>query len=71
MSKGKKMAERIGEKIREARKAAKLTQVELAEKLGVQQPLISDWERGDSIPTVASLVRLAPILNVDPGALIG
>ena len=42
----------IGQKIRAARKAAKLTQVELAEKIGAKQSHISDWENGNHLPSL-------------------
>jgi transcriptional regulator with XRE-family HTH domain len=35
-----------GARIREARKAAGLTQSELGERVGVRQSVVSDWERG-------------------------
>lgn len=50
----------IGETIRAARLDAGLSQVALAERIGVEQPLISDYERGvrrPSIDTVAAIVR--------------
>lgn len=44
--------------IRELRKALMLTQVEFAEKLGVQQPIISSWERGGHGPSLGSYKKL-------------
>ncbi len=38
-------------RLREARKAARLTQSQLAERLGVSQPLICEWESGrEAVP---------------------
>ena len=38
-------------RLRDARRSSGLTQYELAEKLGVSQPLVCDWESGkDPIP---------------------
>ena len=52
----------IGTQIRSARHAAGLSQVALAEALGVQQGVISFWERGRS-PDTATLVRIAAALS--------
>ena len=40
----------VGQKIRELRKKAGLTQQQVAEKMGVQSPTISQWETGRFIP---------------------
>lgn len=42
-------AYRLGEKIREARKQAGLTQEQLGEKIGVQKSQISKMEKGKSV----------------------
>ena len=52
------------ERIRVARLAAGLTQVEVANRLDVQQGTVSAWETGRKIPTAANLIRLAALLNV-------
>lgn len=50
-------------RLREARKAARLTQYQLAEKLGVSQPLVCDWENGkESVPD-AQKVKLVKVLG--------
>ena len=46
------------ELIREARLAAGLTQEELADRAGVTQSVISDYERGRRQPTLPNLERL-------------
>lgn len=43
------------------RERAKLTQVELAELLGVTQSAVSNWEAGLNMPTVANLSAMASI----------
>ncbi|MCB9895044.1 MAG: helix-turn-helix domain-containing protein [Planctomycetes bacterium] len=45
------MARWFRKRLKEAREAAELTQQALATKLGVSQPYLSGWERGDSRPT--------------------
>lgn len=49
--------EKIGAFIAECRKRKKLTQLELAEKLGVTDRSVSNWENGVCLPD-ASLYRL-------------
>lgn len=40
-----------------------MTQTELAEKIGVRQAAISEYESGEKIPGVENLIRLADALN--------
>jgi len=54
---------RIGNQITCLRKQNKLTQDELAEKLGVSVQSISKWENGHSLPETTSLPLLAKLLN--------
>ena len=49
---------------------AGMTQKELAERVGVSQSQIADWERGRNLPSVQSCVRLARALGVDPGMIV-
>lgn len=43
--------------IRTARRDAKLTQAQLAERLGTTQPVVARLERADANPTLATLER--------------
>jgi DNA-binding XRE family transcriptional regulator len=45
--------------VAEARHKAKLTQAELAEKIGTSQATIARWERGSVMPSTKSLKRVA------------
>ena len=56
--------EKIGQFIKQIRKDNKLTQKELAKKLGVSDKAISKWETGVSIPDTTMLVPLAELLGV-------
>lgn len=47
------------------RKANKLTQLELAEKVGYSDKAVSRWEHGEVTPDVETLARLADVYNVD------
>jgi transcriptional regulator with XRE-family HTH domain len=51
-------------KLSKLRKAKDITQVELAQKLGVTQSTVSMWERGVSIPQTKDLGNIAQTLGV-------
>ncbi len=59
--------ENVAAQIREKRIAAALSQAELAEKLGVSQVLISNWERAKLSPSPAHQTKLAKILGAENG----
>lgn len=56
--------------IKRARKVAKLTQVQLAEKMGCSQQEIQRWEAGKVSPTTKTLKKIAEALGCSPGDLI-
>ena len=60
---GEKFTSRIGFLIRNFRIAAKMTQKELAEKLGVSNQSISKWETAKSTPDIALLPILADVFH--------
>lgn len=60
----------IAERIKEKRKAAGLTQKELAEKLKVDQAHISKWERGENTPSIEKLVQISDILKCTVDELV-
>lgn len=53
-----------------ARKAAGLTQTELADKLGVIQQQVAKWEAAGANPQTKTLKRIAEALGVDADELI-
>ena len=55
---------KIGNFIMTERKAKKLTQAKLAEKLFVSEKTISKWENGKGIPDTNSLPKLCEVLGV-------
>jgi transcriptional regulator with XRE-family HTH domain len=63
--------ETLGQRIARFRKENGLTQVELAEKMGLIQTLISDYERDRTRPHPEMLVRLAIALEVSTDQLLG
>jgi transcriptional regulator with XRE-family HTH domain len=58
------MNKNIGRSIRDARQRAGLSQAELAEKIGVSQAAIGQWERGTYTPRGRNLNTLAAVLGV-------
>ena len=61
----------FSERLKELRKKANFTQVEVAEKLGISQPAYASWERGVKKPTQDNLVKIAQTLNVSVDYLVG
>ena len=55
---------KIGKFIQERRKLKELTQVELAEKLGVSNRTISSWENGNSLPDYSMFQGLCNELDI-------
>jgi transcriptional regulator with XRE-family HTH domain len=53
------------DRLKAARRAAGLTQAQLAEQIGVSQGRISAWEQGTRRPDASRLHRLASALDVD------
>ena len=58
------MKKTLGAMIAELRKQHGMTQLELAEKMGVTDKAVSKWERDLSCPDINSLPTLAEILGV-------
>lgn len=55
----------IGNKIATARKKINLSQAELAQQVSISPQAVGKWERGESMPDITTLNRLAEILDVD------
>ena len=54
----------IDEKIAKARREKRLTQEELADRLGVSRQAVSKWESGAALPETDKLARLSGLLGV-------
>lgn len=52
-------------RIKQHRKKLGLSQADMAERCGVSQPTIANWERGGHIPRKDALEKIADCLNVD------
>ncbi|HFI0682456.1 TPA: helix-turn-helix domain-containing protein [Streptococcus suis] len=61
----------VGEKIKQLRKEKGLTMVELGELIGAPQSAISNWEKGDNLPNVGRLKKLADIFGISVEELLG
>lgn len=55
----------IGNRITEARKKINISQAQLAERLFISSQAVGKWERGESMPDIITLNRLAEIMGVD------
>ena len=60
----------FGEKLKSARLANNLSQLELAEKLGVSEKAIYNYEQTGAFPRRAKLLKMADILNVSVAYLM-
>lgn len=58
------MDEQAGMRIREARRAAGLTQEDLARSVGVSRSAVAQWETGRSGQVGGNLARIAAVLRV-------
>ena len=61
----------IGERIKAARKAAHLSQTELAQRLDKTMRTVQKYESGEIEPSIAMINAIAKILNISPADLIG
>ena len=61
----------FAERLKELRKQAHLTQVELAKRLGIGQSSYADWERDRKKPTQENLVKISQVLGVSIDYLVG
>ena len=62
---------KIGKFIAECRKKANLTQMQLAEKLGITDKAVSKWERGIAMPDTSIMLELCDILGISVNELLG
>lgn len=63
--------EKVGRNIAELRKKCNMTQMELADKMGISFQAVSNWERGTSMPDISKLPELAEIFGVTIDQLLG
>lgn len=61
----------IGQRVRLARKKAKLSQTELGRAIGVTYQQVQKYENGTDRVAVSRLVQIGDVLEVSPAALLG
>lgn len=61
----------FGERLSELRKQKKLSQDDLAKKIGVHAPVIGRYERSEVKPSIEVAVNIADALNVSLDYLVG
>ena len=64
------LKETIAKNLVQLRTEARLTQLQLAEMLNYSDKAVSKWERGDAIPDLRVLIKLANIYNITVDDLI-
>ena len=61
---------KIGKFIAECRRQKQLTQLQLADKLGITDKAISKWERGIAMPDTSIMLELCDILGISVNELL-
>lgn len=62
---------KVAKNIKEARTRMNMTQMNLADEMGVSYQAVSNWERGNSMPDISKLPDLCKILNISFEELVG
>ncbi|MDE2143017.1 MAG: helix-turn-helix transcriptional regulator [Elusimicrobia bacterium] len=65
-----KIYREIGARVRSLRKALKLTQAEVAERIGIDPSFYGQIERGANVPSLRTLFAIAAALKVEPSDLL-
>lgn len=60
----------IGKRIRKYREACGISQKQLAEKLGISNNRVSNWEQGINRPDADILADICRALNISPSELL-
>lgn len=63
--------EKIGLQIMHARKKKGMTQMELADRIGISFQAVSNWERGLSCPDISKLFELSELFDISIDELLG
>ena len=61
----------IGKMIKQARINQNMTQMNLADAMGVSYQAVSNWERGNSMPDISKLADLCAALHISVNELLG
>ncbi len=60
----------VGKTIRSRRMERNMTQMDLADAMGVSYQAVSNWERGNSAPDIGKLEQLCSVLGISIGELL-
>ena len=60
----------LGEKLKKARKGKKMTQLELAEILGVKTATVCQYEKNVAFPSLPNFKKICETLNLDANDLL-
>lgn len=60
----------FGEKLYELRNKAQISQIQLAEDLGVSRQTISKWETGTMLPEIGKLIKISERFSVSTDYLL-
>ena len=61
----------VGKRITEARRAKDMTQMALADALGISYQAVSSWENGRTMPDISKLPEISEILDISVDELLG
>lgn len=61
----------IAQRIKQARIDQNMTQLQLADAMGVSYQAVSNWERGNSMPDISKLADLCGVLKLSVSELLG
>ncbi len=61
---------KVAQKIRTARVAQNMTQMQLADVMEVSYQAVSNWERGNSMPDISKLTQLSNVLQISLDELL-
>lgn len=61
----------LNQRIRDLRMSRKMSQVELADALGVSKQSVSNWENDNIQPSIEMLVKLSRVFSVSTDYLLG
>lgn len=62
---------KFASRLKELRKKHGLTQKEIAKLIGISQSSYSNWENGNTEPSLENVVRLAKLFGVTTDYLLG
>ena len=61
----------VAKNIKEARIGKNMTQMDLADAMGVSYQAVSNWERGNSMPDISKIPDLCKLLDLDFEQMVG